>query len=223
MLFEGLSEILAAENGKVPYGDEGGYAPAGLGTLNRPFEILDSLAESDPDIFLAIDAAATEFYRDGSYRILGEQYSADDLLGMYKELTKRYALRSIEDPFEEGDVEHFARATEDLGASVHIVGDDLTVTNPRVIAEMAEARAANAVIIKPNQIGTLTETFEAARRARENGWHIIVSHRSGETEDSFIADLAYGLGAYGIKAGAPTQPQRRAKYERLMRIEREEV
>jgi len=202
-------------------GDEGGYSPH-LDTLEGPFALLsDAIAAADGGAFIAIDAAANELLHDGAYELLGKRYSVASFSLAYKELVQKFNLRSIEDPFEESDTKAFSALHDELGDSVLVVGDDITVSNPGIIAEVAEENAANAVIIKPNQIGTLMEVYDAVNIARGAGWQIIVSHRSGETMDPFIADLAVGLGAFGIKAGAPTQPERTVKYERLLAIEKE--
>ncbi|HEC30411.1 MAG TPA: phosphopyruvate hydratase [Candidatus Yonathbacteria bacterium] len=220
-IFTKLGTILEREtNQPVPLGDEGGYAVS-LEGVARPFEILATLVSDDTHTSIAIDAAASEFYRDGVYEFSGELYAQDTLLNLYGDLVGEYGLRSIEDPFAEGDMEGFQDIVAEIGDRALIVADDLTVTNPGIIEEMAQKKAANAIIIKPNQIGTLSQTYKAVKLARDAGWRIIVSHRSGETKDSFIADLAYGLGAFGIKVGAPTQEERVVKYERLLEIEEE--
>jgi len=214
-----LGNMLKKRFGEVPLGDEGGYSPI-FDSVEEPFEILSDIT-ADEDMFLAIDAAATEFYNDGMYNLLGNQYSSEELLSLYKKLTEKFNLLSIEDPFKESDAKSFANLVRDVGGSVFIVGDDLTVTNPSLIMEMIEKKAVNTVIIKPNQIGTLSEVYEAVTVAHGAGWKTIASHRSGETVDSFIADLAVGIGAYGIKAGSPLQKERKIKYERLLEIEEE--
>ncbi len=219
-LFVKLGDIVHAEAGDVSTGDEGGYAPK-FATLERPFEILNELIKEDKTFFLGIDAAATEFFHDGTYDILDKKYSAPELIEVYKRLTNKFPFRSIEDPFAENDPESFAKLLKEVPADTMVVGDDLTVTNPRILSEMIAVHACNALIIKPNQIGTLTEVYDTVRLAHKAGWKTIVSHRSGETEDSFIADLAVGIGAYGLKAGAPSQRVRAVKYERLVEIEKE--
>ena len=220
-IMDNVGKELKKKDGAVTMGDEGGYSLR-LDTLDEPFDILtDSIAQAGGGAFIAIDAAATELHRGGAYELLGSRYSAMSLSLAYKELIEKFNLRSIEDPFEETDTKAFEAFYADVGDAVLVVGDDLTVTNPGIVAEMAERRAANAVIIKPNQIGTLLEVYDAVSIAKNAGWQIIVSHRSGETMDPFIADLAVGLGAFGIKAGAPTQPERVVKYERLLAIENE--
>ncbi len=221
-----LGKKLKADFGDVPIGDEGGYSPL-LKTIEEPFEILTSLIPKE-GMFMAIDSAASEFYKparlgggDGEYNLLDKSYSPEELLSVYKDLTTRFNLLSIEDPFEESDASSFAGLVKKIGENVLIVGDDLTVTNPSLVTQMAEKKAANAVIIKPNQIGTLSEVYEAVTLAHGAGWKTIASHRSGETMDSFIADLAVGIGAYGIKAGSPSQKERKVKYDRLLEIEKE--
>jgi len=221
-LLEKLGSTLKEQGGgEVPLGDEGGYSPEFFKTIEEPFAVLAGLIKEDPELFIAIDAAASAFLKEGAYEILNKKYTQDELLDLYKKLTDEFPLKSIEDPFGENDTEGFEKIMRELGEGILIVGDDLTVTNPDIIKEMADNKAANAVIIKPNQIGTLTETFKAAEVARSLGWKIIASHRSGDTQDTAIADIAFGLGAFGIKAGSPRQLERRVKYERLLQIERE--
>jgi enolase len=219
-IFDVLGTLVERYYGKVAMGDEGGYSPEIKGVA-RPFELLQDAAGSESGVFLAIDAAASEFFLDGKYVIDGAPFSRDEMLGEYRKLVGTFHLRSIEDPFDEDDLIGFSSITKELGSGILVVGDDLTVTNPRITKMMIEKNYANAMIIKPNQIGTVSEVFMTARIASEAGWKLIVSHRSGETDDTFIADLAFGLGAYGLKAGAPTQRERRVKYERLVAIEKE--
>lgn len=219
-IFRTLGDIIRAEVGEVPMGDEGGYSPH-FESLNRPFEILRDLIHGEEDVSIAIDAAATEFAHGEQYELLGHSYTHADLINIYLELIRRYGVKSIEDPFSEDDAGCFAGLLSLAPEGTLIVGDDLTVTNARVLKDIITARAGNALIIKPNQIGTLSEVYDTVRLAHSAGWKTIVSHRSGETEDSFIADLAVGMGAYGLKAGAPSQYVRAVKYERLVAIERE--
>jgi len=219
-LFGKVKGKLDALKNNYYYGDEGGFA-AKFEKIEEPFQILTECIAGDKDIFIAIDAAASEFYKIGNYEILGKSLSRGELFETYKYLTENFDLRSIEDPFDEKDFTGFEQMVRWFGEKTLVVGDDLTTTNPYTIKEKALRKLANAVIIKPNQIGTMHETFEAIREARNFDWKIIVSHRSGETMDSFISDLAVGVGAYGIKAGAHTQPERNAKYERLVEIEKE--
>lgn len=204
----------------VSMGDEGGYAPT-FDTLEKPFEILAELVKEFPNTAIAIDAAANELFRDGHYEILGKSYAADELARLYENLAARFPIHSIEDPFTEEAADDFARLTAALGARIHIVGDDLTVTNPMRIKEAAANKEINAVLIKPNQIGTVREAIQAVQATYAAGLKAIASHRSGETNDSFIADFAHGIGAHGIKAGGFGQPERVAKYDRLLAIEQE--
>src|SRR3989338_4629949 len=206
--------------GDVPMGDEGGYAPT-FDTLEKPFEILAELVKEFPDTSIAIDAAASQFYKDGAYNILGKQYSADELLRAYEGLVRHYPLISIEDSFDENAPEDFTRITTHVGEKVLIVGDDLTCTNSTRIKEAVVQKEINAVLIKPNQVGTVMETIKAVQETQSAGFKAIASHRSGETDDTFIADFAYGVGAYGIKAGGLGQRERVGKYNRLLAIEHE--
>ncbi len=222
-----IGEIIKEKYGEVEMGDEGGYSPK-TETIEEPFQLLNSVISDDE--FIAIDSAASEFYKiasnlvTGNYEIFGREYSSDELVQVYLDLVEKYNLRSIEDPFDENDLDSFTKLVEITKArelEVLVAGDDLTTTNSESILDNATNRRANAVIIKPNQIGTLTEVYNAVRLARGAGWKIICSHRSGETMDDFIVDLAVGIGAYGIKAGSPSQDVRRVKYERLQEIEKE--
>ncbi len=235
-ILSALGEEMENRFGSVVLGDEGGYAP-NMPLLETPFELLMKIIkESGFDIKLAIDVAASEFYKEGKYEVLQQEISTDKLADLYQKLAWRFPIIGIEDPFEESDFADFAKLTKYFSEKVRpvsltdgkstptktlIVGDDLTVTNPKIVEECAKQNVASAVIIKPNQIGTLKEVYETARIARENGWELICSHRSGETFDTFIADLAVGLGTYGIKAGSPLQEERKVKYERLLEIEKE--
>lgn len=206
--------------GNVPMGDEGGYAPT-FDTLERPFEMLADLAKEFPNTGIAIDAAASELFHDGEYKILNKSYSADELARVYENLAARFHIVSIEDPFDENAEADFARLMAMLGDKVLVVGDDLTCSNPKLIIDAVKNKTINAVIIKPNQIGTVREAIQAVWTACSAGFKIIASHRSGETDDTFISDFAYGVGAYGIKAGGLGQKERLEKYERLLAIERE--
>ncbi len=206
--------------GNVPMGDEGGYAPT-FDTLERPFELLAPLVSQFPNTFIAIDAAASELLRDGTYELLGKSYTPEEFSRVYQDLVARFPLKSIEDPFAEDAPADFAGLTAAIGGKIIIIGDDFTVTNPKRIAAAQEARAINAVLIKPNQIGSVREAIEAVRMTYAAGWKAIASHRSGETSDTFIAEFAYGIGAYGIKAGGLGQKERLEKYERLLVIEHE--
>jgi enolase len=212
-----LGELIEERYGNVPLGDEGGYSFASE-MIEEPFELVSQAIEkAGGNAHIAIDAAASAFFEGGGYTLSGEKVSPEGLQKVYEKITGVYALKSIEDPFEENDTKRFAALSAALPNTL-IVGDDFTVTDPERIAEAAKREAANAVIIKPNQIGTVSDTLEAIAVAHDAGWKTIVSHRSGETLDTFIADLAVGVGAYAIKAGSPLQDVRRVKYERLLEI-----
>ena len=219
-VFQKVKEKLDAENSDYYMGDEGGFAPR-FDDIEKPFALLSECIKDEEDIFIAIDAAASEFYKNGKYEVLGQSLTSGELFMIYKSLVEKFKLRSLEDPFYEKDYDGFEMAVRWIGEHNLIVGDDLTTTNPSLIKKFGERGLVNAIIIKPNQIGTILETLEAIRAAKSFNWKIIVSHRSGETMDSFISDLAVGVGAYGIKAGAHTQPERLAKYDRLVEIEKE--
>ncbi|MFA6502991.1 MAG: phosphopyruvate hydratase [Candidatus Paceibacterota bacterium] len=208
--------------GNVPMGDEGGYAPT-FATLAEPFEVLAELVQGFPHASIALDAAASELYHDGRYHLLGKAYSADELATLYGSIATQYPLLSIEDPFAEDALGDFARLTATLGEKLLIIGDDLTVTNPARIHTAIEQKAINAVLVKPNQIGTVREAILAVQTTYAAGWQVVASHRSGETADTFIADFAYGVGAYGLKAGGLGQKERVLKYERLLTIEKEDA
>lgn len=198
-------------------GDEGAFAidsrdpRIGLEVLKRNV--------NDPNISLALDVAASTFFQNGAYNVGDKIMNRDELVSYYQLLITNYQLLSIEDPFDEDDWEGFGKIAKELRSKVWIVGDDLTTTNPERIKLAHERNAVNAVIIKPNQIGSVTEAINAANLAKSYGWKIIVSHRSGETMDDFIADLAFGIGADGLKSGCPLQRERLVKYERLIEIE----
>lgn len=206
--------------GTVPMGDEGGYAPT-FDTLKKPFELLAELVGAFPGTSIAIDAAASELFKEGAYQLIGKSYSADELANVYQGLASLYPLHSIEDPFAEDAPEDFTKLTAALGNKIFIIGDDLTVTDPARIKEAADKKEITAVIIKPNQIGTVREAIQAVQETYAAGFAAVCSHRSGETSDTFIADFAYAIGAHGLKAGGFAEPERLAKYNRLLAIERE--
>ena len=220
-----LKDNLAKELGKgaVNVGDEGGFVPQ-LNCIEEPFDyIIDAVNELGywKKIKLGIDAAATTFYRNGKYYLEGQEYTAEELAAKYEELVDNYPIVSIEDPFYEESFEEFSSLTKRIGKKVQIVGDDLLTTNISRIEKAIVHESCNCLLLKPNQIGTLTEALDAAKLAVDNGWNVMVSHRSGETDDSFIADLAVGIGAGQIKSGAPCRAERLAKYNQLLRIEEE--
>ncbi len=199
--------------------------------LKEPHEPLDLLIEAieeagykpGNEIAFALDPASSEFFdkEKGKYIVAGKEYDKGELLELYKELVSTYPILSIEDPFHEEDWEGFVMITRELGNRIQIVGDDLFVTNPKRIRKGIEMGAANALLLKVNQIGTLSEAIDAAYTAFRAGYGVVVSHRSGETEDATIADLAVALNAGQIKTGAPARSDRNAKYNQLIRIEEE--
>lgn len=221
-LFAKLGETIHTRFGAVPLGDEGGYAPE-CRTIDEPFELLTELIAGSSRVTLAIDAAASELWTGSVYTLGTEARTTEALTALYTRLVHTFPLRSIEDPFEQNDVTAFSQLTTSLGDVALIVGDDLTVTNPSRIKDCIAQHAASALIIKPNQIGTVSETYAVLQSARAAGWKHIVSHRSGDTMDSFVADLAVGSGAYGLKAGSPHPPERKVKYERLVEIAQREM
>jgi enolase len=226
-VYQSLKSLLIRKYGRgaINVGDEGGFAPQLSRTRDALGAIYDATKESghEGDVRIGMDAAASTFYdgKRGTYRVDGVSMSAPKLEDFYAALTDEYALLSIEDPFDEGSPEDFASITKRLGKTTKIIGDDIYVTNVARIKEGLARRASNAVLIKLNQVGTVTETIEAIEVARRGGWSIAVSHRSGETEDPFIAHLATAMEAEFIKTGAPARGERVAKYNELMRIEEE--
>jgi enolase len=170
-------------------------------------------------VAIALDPAASEFYSGGAYHVAGERLSSSEMIERYAEMAERFPVWSIEDGLAETDWDGWERLAARLGGTIQLVGDDVLVTNPAIIREAIGRKIANAALIKPNQVGTVTETLEAMRICREAGWAQMVSHRSGETEDTFIADLAVGTGCGQIKSGAPARGERTAKYNRLIEIE----
>jgi enolase 1/2/3 len=223
--YHSLKSVLKKKGLSTGLGDEGGFAP----DLPANAAALDLIGEAvgkagftfGTDIVVALDVAATEFFGDGSYTFEGASKSSDDLVKYYAGLLDTYPIVSIEDPLSEEDWPGWSAMTSELGGRIQIVGDDLFVTNPTRIARGIAESAANAVLIKVNQIGTLTETFDAMDLAHRAGFRTMMSHRSGETEDTTIADLAVAAGTGQIKTGAPARSERVAKYNQLMRIEEE--
>lgn len=224
-VYQQLKTSLANKFGSaaVNVGDEGGFAPP-LENTPQAFELLNKTIEEcgySGKVRLAVDYAATEFYdaKTEKYSLDGKRFSAGELLGYHLSLAGKYGLISIEDPFHEEDFDSFAAFTKKTGRKVQVVADDLTVTNPSRISTAIAHKSANCLLLKVNQIGTLSEALYAARLSFSAGWRVMVSHRSGETEDSFISDLAVGLGCRQIKLGAPCRGERTAKYNQLLRIE----
>jgi enolase len=225
--YHALKAVLSAKGLSTAVGDEGGFAPD-LAHNEEAVTVLIEAIESagfrpGADVAIALDPATSELYREGRYVLAGEQrsLSADELTAYWVELVERYPIVSIEDGMAEEDWNGWAALTGALGGRVQLVGDDLFVTNPERIERGIEAGVANAVLIKLNQIGTLSETLDAVALATRHGYASVVSHRSGETEDTTVADLAVALGTGQVKAGAPARSDRTAKYNQLLRIEEE--
>lgn len=222
-VYHSLKSVLQRRGLATGLGDEGGFAPS-LGSNREALDILVTAIEQagykpGRDIALALDAAATEFYADGVYTFEGEKRSAEQMISYYTELLDSYPLVSLEDPLGEDDWDGWVRMTAELGERVQLVGDDLFVTNPDRLEDGIARRAANALLVKVNQIGTLSETLDAVSLATSCGYKSMMSHRSGETEDTIIADLAVATGVGQIKSGAPARSERVAKYNQLLRIE----
>ncbi|XP_010114500.1 PREDICTED: gamma-enolase isoform X2 [Chlamydotis macqueenii] len=229
-VYHNLKSVIKEKYGKdaTNVGDEGGFAPNILENseaLELLKEAIDKAGYTDK-IVIGMDVAASEFYRDGKYDLdfkspddPSRYISADELSDLYQSFVRDYPVVSIEDPFDQDDWEAWSKFTANVG--IQIVGDDLTVTNPKRIERAVEEKACNCLLLKVNQIGSVTEAIQACKLAQENGWGVMVSHRSGETEDTFIADLVVGLCTGQIKTGAPCRSERLAKYNQLMRIEEE--
>ena len=226
-VFHNLKKVLNSRGLATGVGDEGGFAPD-LNSNTEGFElIMEAIKkagyEPGKDVKIAIDVAASEFYENGKYNLVGEGRSltTDELISFYEELVSKYPICSIEDPVDENDWEGFRKITEKLGDKIQLVGDDLFVTNKKCLQMGIDNHAGNAILLKVNQIGTITETLETIELARKNGYATIISHRSGETEDTTIADLAVGLNLGQIKTGSMSRTDRICKYNQLMRIEEE--
>lgn len=224
-IFHALSKVLTEAHYSTTVGDEGGYAPAVRDGNREPLEhIVEAIKragyEPGRDVALAMDVAASEFYRDGRYNLATEKrrIDASEMIDYYADLLEEYPIISIEDGLDESDWQNWPVLTERLGDRLQLVGDDLLVTNTELLQRAINEKSANAILIKPNQIGSLTETIDAVMLAKQNGWRTIVSHRSGETEDTTIAHLAVGLGADQIKTGSLSRSERTSKYNELMRI-----
>lgn len=225
-VYHNLKNLLAKNYGKtaVNVGDEGGFAPSFSRTREALDVIINAIEETGykpgEDFHLGMDAAASEFYEDNIYDIDGKQLSEDELIQYYLDLIGDYPIiRSLEDPFDEESFEAFAKLTTKINDSVQIVDDDLTVTNIKILEKAINMDAGDALLLKVNQIGSLTEAIEACKLSFKNNFNVMVSHRSGETEDPFIADLAVGLCSGQIKSGAPCRSDRLAKYNQILRIE----
>lgn len=225
-IYHTLGEILKTRGLLCGVGDEGGYAP-NLETDEAAIELILSAVEkagySDCDIRIALDAASSEWYENGKYILpkRGAEFTAEQLIDYYEMLAKKYPVLSIEDALSEDDWDGWGKLTCRLGKKLQLVGDDLFVTNVSRLCTGIDKNAANAILVKPNQIGTLSETLDVIRMAKENGYTTVISHRSGETEDTTIADIAVGVNVGQIKTGAPCRTDRVAKYNRLLIIENE--
>jgi enolase len=221
--FHALKAVLHERGLSTGVGDEGGFAP----DLGSSPEAIDAILEAAEraghreNVAIALDPAASEFFSDGSYRFEGREADGSGMCDFYGELAERYPIVSIEDGVAENDWDAWRALTERLGERVQLVGDDVFVTNPEILQRGIDARIANAILVKVNQIGTLTETLETIELARRNGYGVVVSHRSGETEDATIADIAVATNAGQIKTGSLSRTDRIAKYNQLLRIEEE--
>ena len=223
--FWALKGILKDKGLSTGVGDEGGFAPD-LKSNEEPLQLIIQAIEKagykpEEDIALALDPASSEFYKDGFYIVGGDKLSSDDMVSLYKELIQKYPIISIEDGLAENDWDGWEKLTDELGDVIMLVGDDIFVTNTELIEKGIENAIANSVLIKLNQIGTLTETLDAIRLAEDAGYGFVISHRSGETADTFIADLAVATNAGWIKTGSACRGERIAKYNRLIEIEDE--
>lgn len=222
-VYAALKRRLTAAGYATGLGDEGGFAP----DIARPEDVLQTIVDAITDaghqpgtdgVAIALDPAASEFHRDGSYHVAGQTLSTDDMISYYAGIVETFPIWSIEDGLAEDDSDGWVRLTQTLGNKIQLVGDDNFVTNPTIIRQAIRDGVANAALIKVNQIGTVTETLEALAVCREAGYAAMISHRSGETDDSFIADLAVGSGCGQLKSGAPARGERVAKYNRLLEI-----
>lgn len=224
-VFHTLKKVLKEKGYNTNVGDEGGFAPK-LGSNEEGFQVIIEAIEKagyrpGEDVNLGIDVAASEFYSDGMYHVDGKDINTDELIDFYQKLVSKYPIISIEDPVDENDWSGFTKITEVLGDKIQLVGDDLFVTNIKCLEKGIELKAGNAILLKLNQIGTYTETLKTIKLAKENGYKTVISHRSGETEDTTIADLAVGLDLGQIKTGSLSRTDRICKYNQLLRIEEE--
>ena len=222
-VYHTLKKVIKDKGLSTGLGDEGGFAPSVDSTKAALDLIVEAIEKAGfkvgEDVALALDVASSEFFKDGKYHFEGGEHTAEEMAKVYEELIEAYPIVSIEDPLQEDDWEGYTALTAKIGDKVQLVGDDFFVTNPQRLAKGIEEKAANALLVKVNQIGTLTETFDAVELAHRNGYRTMMSHRSGETEDTTIADLAVALNCGQIKTGAPARSERVAKYNQLLRIE----
>nr|MBC8337113.1 phosphopyruvate hydratase [Alphaproteobacteria bacterium] len=226
-VFQTLKKSLSDAGHSTNVGDEGGFAP-GLSSATEALDFILKAIEGagykpGDDVVLALDAASSEFYKDGKYELAGEGKSLDSagMVKYYEDLTNRYPILSIEDGLDEDDWDGWKALTDAIGSKVQLVGDDLFVTNPKRLADGIAKGIANSILIKVNQIGTLTETLQTIEMAHKAGYTTVISHRSGETEDTTIADIAVATNAGQIKTGSLSRSDRLAKYNQLIRIEDE--
>ncbi len=224
-VFHALASVLKEEGYPTTVGDEGGYAPRVKNGNAEPLSLLEKAVEKagyklGEDFALGLDVASSEFYKDGEYDLKanGEKLNSEEMVAFVKDLADKNPLVTIEDGLAENDWENWAKLTEQLGNKVQLVGDDLLVTNVKLLQKAIDEKASNAILIKPNQIGSLSETIAAVKLAKENGFNTVMSHRSGETEDTTIAHLAVGLNCGQIKTGSMSRTDRVAKYNELLRI-----
>ncbi len=224
-VFHALASVLKEEGYPTTVGDEGGYAPRVKNGNAEPLSLLEKAVEKagyklGEDFALGLDVASSEFYKDGEYDLKanGEKLNSEEMIAFVKDLADKNPLVTIEDGLAENDWENWAKLTEQLGDKVQLVGDDLLVTNVKLLQKAIDEKASNAILIKPNQIGSLSETIAAVKLAKENGFNTVMSHRSGETEDTTIAHLAVGLNCGQIKTGSMSRTDRVAKYNELLRI-----
>jgi enolase len=224
-IYHSLKSVLKKKGLATSIGDEGGFAPnleSNRAALDLILVAIENAGfKAGSEIALAMDVAATEFFEDGKYRFEGKELTSDQMITYYNQLVSTYPLLSIEDPLDEDDWSGWAKLTAELGEKIQIVGDDLFVTNIERLSKGIESKTANALLVKVNQIGSLTETIDAVNLAHKNNYKSMMSHRSGETEDTTIADLAVALNCGQIKTGAPARSERVAKYNQLLRIEEE--
>ncbi|MDO5512870.1 phosphopyruvate hydratase [Corynebacterium sp.] len=224
-VYHTLKSVIKEKGLSTGLGDEGGFAPSVESTRAALDLIVEAIEKSGnkvgEDVALALDVASSEFFKDGKYHFEGQELTAEEMSKVYEELVNEYPIVSIEDPLQEDDWDGYVALTAAIGDKVQLVGDDFFVTNPTRLQEGIDKKAANALLVKVNQIGTLTETFDAVDLAHRNGYRTMMSHRSGETEDTTIADLAVALNCGQIKTGAPARSERVAKYNQLLRIEQE--
>lgn len=224
-VFHSLKKVLKEKGLATSVGDEGGFAP-NIISNNEAFDlIIEGITragyKAGVDVFLGIDVAASEFYKDGKYCFEGKELTTEEIINYYKELVNKYPIISIEDPVDENDWEGFSLLTKEIGDRIQLVGDDLFTTNKEYLQKGIDMKAGNAILLKVNQIGTITETMETIELAKANNYKTIISHRSGETEDTTIAHLAVGFNLGQIKTGSMSRTDRICKYNELIRIEEE--